>query len=177
VSLGAELGDEVVVGPYAVIGPNVRVGARTQIGPLVVIDGHTTIGEDNLIVGQASIGAPPQDLSYRDEPTLTQIGDRNTIREFVSINRGTIKGGGLTSIGSDNLIMACCHVAHDCELEDKIVVSNGTGLAGHVKVCHNVNISGLTGVLTRVPLELINITSSSSRTCIAPTVRPFRSVV
>jgi UDP-N-acetylglucosamine acyltransferase len=147
VSHGAELGEGVSIGPYAVVGPNVKVGARTQIGPLVVIDGHTTIGEDNRIVGQASIGGPPQDLSYRDEPTLTQIGDRNTIREFVSINRGTIKGGGLTSIGSDNLIMACCHVAHDCELEDKIVLSNGSGLAGHVKVCHNANISGMVGVV------------------------------
>lgn len=147
VSHGAELGVGVVVGPYAVIGPNVKIGARTEIGPLVVIDGHTTIGEDNRIVGQASIGGPPQDLSYRDEPTLTRIGDRNTIREFVSINRGTIKGGGLTRIGSDNLIMACCHVAHDCELEDKIVLSNGSGLAGHVKVCHNANISGMVGVV------------------------------
>lgn len=147
VSPGAVLGEDVVVGPYSVVGPHVQIGARTEIGPLVVIDGHTTVGEDNRIVGQASIGGPPQDLSYRDEPTLTQIGDRNTIREFVSINRGTIKGGGLTRIGSDNLIMACCHVAHDCELEDKIVLSNGSGLAGHVRVCHNANISGMVGVV------------------------------
>ncbi len=143
----AELGEGVSVGPYAVIGANVRIGARTKIGPLVVIDGHTTIGEDNRFMGQASIGGPPQDLSYRDEPTLTRIGDRNTIREFVSINRGTIKGGGITSIGSDNLIMACCHVAHDCELEDKIVLSNSSGLAGHVKVCRNANVSGMVGAV------------------------------
>lgn len=147
IARGAELGEGVTVGPYAVIGPNVRIGDRTIIGPLVVVDGHTTIGEDNRIVGQASIGGSPQDLSYRDEPTLVRIGDRNTIREFVSINRGTVKGGGLTSIGSDNLIMACCHVAHDCELEDGIVLSNGSGLAGHVKIGRHANVSGMVGAV------------------------------
>ncbi|MEZ6017800.1 MAG: acyl-ACP--UDP-N-acetylglucosamine O-acyltransferase [Planctomycetota bacterium] len=170
----AELGEGVVVGPYAVIGPNVRIGARTRIGPLVVIDGHTTIGEDNRIVGQASIGGPPQDLSYRDEPTLTRIGDRNTIREFVSINRGTIKGGGLTSIGSDNLIMACCHVAHDCELEDKIVLSNGSGLAGHVKVCHNANVSGMVGAVHFVTIGEFAFVGGLSR--LSHDVPPFMIV-
>jgi len=174
VSPGAELGEGVVVGPYAVIGPKARIGARTQIGPLVVIDGHTTIGEDNRIVGQASIGGPPQDLSYRDEPTLTQIGDRNTIREFVSINRGTIKGGGLTSIGSDNLIMACCHVAHDCELEDKIVLSNGSGLAGHVKVCHNANVSGMVGAVHFVTIGEYAFVGGLSR--LSHDVPPFMIV-
>ena len=143
----AELGDGVVIGPSAIIGPDVRIGDRTRIGPLVVVDGHTTIGEDNVIVGQASLGAAPQDLSYRGEPTMLEIGDRNTIREFVSINRGTVKGGGVTRIGSDNLIMACCHVAHDCELEDNIVLSNSTGLAGHVRVGRNANISGMCGIV------------------------------
>ena len=144
---GAEIGEDVQIGPSAIIGPDVRVGARTRIGPLVVIDGHTTVGEDNVIVGQASLGGPPQDLSYRGEPTLLEIGDRNTIREFVSINRGTVKGGGVTRIGSDNLIMACCHVAHDCEMEDNIVLSNSSGLAGHVKVGRNANLSGMCGIV------------------------------
>ena len=144
---GAELGDDVVIGPSAIVGPDVRIGDRTRIGPLVVVDGHTTIGEDNVIVGQASLGAAPQDLSYRGEPTMLEIGDRNTIREFVSINRGTVKGGGVTRVGSDNLIMACCHVAHDCELEDNIVLSNSTGLAGHVKVGRNANLSGMCGIV------------------------------
>ena len=134
------------IGPSAIIGPDVRVGARTRIG-LVVIDGHTTVGEDNVIVGQASLGGPPQDLSYRGEPTLLEIGDRNTIREFVSINRGTVKGGGVTRIGSDNLIMACCHVAHDCEMDDNIVLSNSSGLAGHVKGGRNANLSGMCGIV------------------------------
>lgn len=144
---GAVIGEDVRIGPSAIIGPDVRVGARTRIGPLVVIDGHTTVGEDNVIVGQASLGGPPQDLSYRGEPTLLEIGDRNTIREFVSINRGTVKGGGVTRIGSDNLIMACCHVAHDCEMEDNIVLSNSSGLAGHVKVGRNANLSGMCGIV------------------------------
>jgi UDP-N-acetylglucosamine acyltransferase len=113
---GAELGSDVEIGPYAVIGPRVVIGDRTRIGPQVVIDGVTRIGEDNLIIGQASLGGAPQDLSYKGEPTRLLIGNRNTIREFVTINRGTVKGGGVTQIGNDCLLMACCHVAHDCEL-------------------------------------------------------------
>lgn len=174
VAEGAELGVGVSIGPYAVIGPNVRIGARTRIGPLVVVDGHTTIGEDNWIVGQASIGGAPQDLSYRDEPTQTRIGDRNTIREFVSINRGTIKGGGLTSVGSHNLIMACCHVAHDCELEDDIVLSNGSGLAGHVKVCHHANVSGMVGAVHFVTIGEFAFVGGLSR--LSHDVPPFMIV-
>ncbi len=144
---GAEIGDDVTIGPSAIIGPHVKIGIGTRIGPLVVVDGHTTIGKENIIVGQASLGGAPQDLSYRGEPTFLEIGDRNTIREFVSINRGTVKGGGVTKIGSNNLIMACCHVAHDCELEDNIVLSNGSGIAGHVKIGRNANLSGMCGVV------------------------------
>lgn len=142
VSPGAELGEDVEIGPHSVVGPSVVVGNRTRIGPQVVIDGRTRIGEDNLIVGQASLGAPPQDLSYRGEPTELSIGDRNTIREFVTINRGTIKGGALTRIGNDCLLMACCHVAHDCELASRIIMGNNVMLAGHVKVEEQANISG-----------------------------------
>jgi UDP-N-acetylglucosamine acyltransferase len=142
ISPGAELGVDVEVGPYTVIGPRVSVGDRTKIGAQVVLDGVTRVGEDNLIVGQASLGGPPQDLSYRSEPTLLEIGDRNTIREFVTINRGTIKGGGVTRIGSDCLFMACCHVAHDCEIEDRVLLGNNVLLAGHVRVEGGANISG-----------------------------------
>lgn len=144
---GAEIGEDVVIGPSTVIGPHVKIGNGTRIGPLVIVDGHTSIGEENIIVGQASLGGAPQDLSYRDEPTMLQIGDRNTIREFVSINLGTVKGGGITRVGSNNLIMACCHVAHDCQLEDNIVLSNGSGIAGHVRVGRNANLSGMCGVV------------------------------
>jgi len=139
---GAELGEDVQVGPYCVIGARVRVGDRTRIGPQVVIDGVTTIGEENVILGQASLGAAPQDLSYRDEPTCLEIGDRNTIREFVTINRGTVKGGGVTKLGNDTLLMACCHVAHDCEVGDRALLANNVLLAGHVLVEPDAIING-----------------------------------
>jgi len=138
----AELGEAVKVGPYAVIGPDVTIGDRTVIGPQVVIDGRTVLGKDNVIVGQANIGAVPQDLSYRGEDTLCEIGNGNTIREFVTINRGTVKGGGHTRIGSGNLLMACCHVAHDCEIEDHVILANTVLLAGHVRVCEGASVSG-----------------------------------
>jgi len=142
VAPGAELGSDVEIGPHSVVGPEVVIGDRTRVGPQVVLDGRTTIGEDNVIVGQASLGGPPQDLSYRGEPTELRIGDRNTIREFVTVNRGTIKGGGITRIGNECLLMACCHVAHDCDLDDRIIMANNVLLAGHVKVEEQANISG-----------------------------------
>jgi UDP-N-acetylglucosamine acyltransferase len=142
ISPGSELGIGVEIGPYCVVGPRVQIGDRTRVGAPVVIDGVTRIGEDNVIVGQASLGAAPQDLSYKGEPTQLVIGDRNTIREFVTINRGTVKGGGTTRIGNDCLLMACCHVAHDCELKNRIIMGNNVLLAGHVLVCEQANISG-----------------------------------
>lgn len=150
VSKGAELGVDVEIGPHVVIGPQVRVGDRTRIGPQVVIDGVTTVGEENLIVGQASLGNPPQDLSYQGEPTRLEIGDRNTIREYVTFNRGTVKGGGVTRVGDDNLFMACCHLAHDCDIEDHVILGNGVLLAGHVRVEHCANISGMAGAVAFV---------------------------
>lgn len=142
---GAELGEDVEVGPYCVIESSVMIGDRTRIGPQVVIYGGTRIGEDNVIVGQASLGGPPQDLTYKGEPTQLTIGDRNTIREFVTINRGTVKGGGITQVGSDCLLMACCHVAHDCEIRDRVIMGNEVMLAGHVLVEEQANISGGAG--------------------------------
>ena len=139
---GAELGVDVTVGPYSVIGPNVRVGDGSRIGPQVVIDGVTTIGRDNRFLGQANVGGAPQDLSYEDEPTHLEIGDRNTIREFVTINRGTVKGGALTRIGNDCLLMACCHVAHDCVLGDGVMLGNNVLLAGHVEVGPGAIVNG-----------------------------------
>ncbi len=142
IATGAELGEDVEIGPYCFVGPDVVVGDRTRLGPHVVLDGHTLIGNDNLIVGQANLGGPPQDLSYRGEPTRLEIGDANTIREFVTINRGTIKGGGITKIGNGCLLMACCHVAHDCDVRDKVIIANCVLLAGHVLVGRGANISG-----------------------------------
>ena len=146
VSPGAELGVDVSVGPYTVIGPRVRIGDGTRIGPQVVIDGVTTFGRDNVIFGQANIGADPQDLSYEGEETHLEIGDRNTVREFVTINRGTVKGGGLTRIGDDCLLMACSHVAHDCEIGDRVMLANNALLAGHVAVEDGAIINGAAAV-------------------------------
>ncbi len=139
---GAELGSDVTIGPYSVIGAGVKIGDSTVVGPQVVIDGVTTIGRENRFLGQANIGGAPQDLSYEDEPTQLVLGDRNTVREFVTINRGTIKGGGVTRVGSGCLLMACCHVAHDCELDDGVQLGNNVLLAGHVAVGKNAIVNG-----------------------------------
>ncbi len=139
---GAELGSDVSIGPYAVIGSGVRIGDGTVVGPHVVIDGVTTIGRENRFLGQANIGGVPQDLSYEDEPTQLVIGERNTVREFVTINRGTVKGGGVTRVGSGCLFMACSHVAHDCEIEDGVQLGNNVLLAGHVAVGRNAIVNG-----------------------------------
>jgi UDP-N-acetylglucosamine acyltransferase len=142
IARGAELGLDVAIGPYSVIGAHVRIGDSTQVGPQVVIDGVTTIGRENRFLGQANIGGAPQDLSYEDEPTQLLLGDRNTVREFVTINRGTIKGGGVTRVGSGCLFMACSHVAHDCEIEDGVQLGNNVLLAGHVAVGRNAIVNG-----------------------------------
>jgi UDP-N-acetylglucosamine acyltransferase len=142
VAKGARLGAGVTVGPYTIIDGDVEIGEGTTIGSHNVITGHTKIGRGNRIFHFASIGEANQDKKYKGEPTRVEIGDGNTIREFVTINRGTIKGGGCTRVGSDCLLMACCHVAHDCELADRIIMGNNVLLAGHVKVERQANISG-----------------------------------
>lgn len=142
----AELADDCSIGPYTVIGPDVRIGARTQIGAHVVIEGPCSIGEDNHIFQFSSIGAAPQDLKYDNEPTCLEIGDRNRIREFVTLNRGTVGGGGLTKIGNDNLLMAYVHVAHDCHVGNHVIFSNAASLAGHVTVNDHVILGGFTTV-------------------------------
>ncbi len=144
---GAELGVDVCVGPYTVIGPCVRVGDRTRIGAQVVLDGVTSVGAENNIVGQASIGGPPQDLTYRGEATEVILGDGNTVREFVTINRGTIKGGGVTRIADGSLLMACCHIAHDCDLGSNLIISGGVQLAGHTRIEDHANLSGMSGAV------------------------------
>jgi UDP-N-acetylglucosamine acyltransferase len=142
VAAGAELGDGVVVGPHSVIGAAVKIGEGTIVGPQVVIDGVTTIGRENRFFGQANVGGDPQDLSYEDEPTELVMGDRNTVREFVTVNRGTIKGGGVTRIGNGCLFMACSHVAHDCEIGDSVLLGNNVLLAGHVAVESGAIVNG-----------------------------------
>jgi UDP-N-acetylglucosamine acyltransferase len=142
----AELADDVRVGPYAVIGPHVRIGCGSQIGAHCVIDGHTEIGAHNHIHAFASIGAAPQDKKYRGEPTRLTIGDGNTIREFVTINTGTVQDQGLTALGDDNWIMAYVHVAHDCRIGSHTIIANATQLGGHVHLGDWAFLGGLSGV-------------------------------
>jgi UDP-N-acetylglucosamine acyltransferase len=136
----------VVVGPYAVIGAGVRIGAGTTVGAHCVIDGPTTIGRDNRIFPHAALGAAPQDKKYAGEPTELHIGDRNTIREFCTFNRGTAQDAGVTRVGNDNWIMAYVHIAHDVQVGDQTILANNATLAGHVHVGDWVIVGGLTGV-------------------------------
>ncbi|MGH8172061.1 MAG: acyl-ACP--UDP-N-acetylglucosamine O-acyltransferase [Rhodanobacteraceae bacterium] len=142
----ARIDADVSIGPYSVIGANVEIGAGTTIGPHVVVEGTTRIGRDNRIFQFASIGAIPQDKKFGGEHSELFIGDRNLIREFVTINRGTGDGGGATRIGDDNWIMAYVHVAHDCHIGNHTIFSNNATLAGHVTIGDWVILSGFAGV-------------------------------
>ena len=134
VSPRAEIGRDVDIGPFAVVGDAVRIGDRTTIGAHVVVEGPTTLGEENVVYPFASIGQAPQDLKFGGERTELVVGDRNQIREYVTLHRGTAGGGGVTQIGSDNLLMVSVHVAHDCRVGDKIIMANAATLAGHVTI-------------------------------------------
>lgn len=143
---GAKLADNVTVGAYTVVGEHVTVGPGTTIASHVVIEGWTEIGSDNTIFQFSSIGAAPQDLKYAGEETWLKIGDRNRIREFTTLNRGTAEGGGVTTVGNDNLFMAYSHVAHDCIVNDHVILANGATLAGHVEVESTAILGGLAAV-------------------------------
>jgi UDP-N-acetylglucosamine acyltransferase len=143
---GAELDADVSVGAYSIVREHVRIGAGTSIGPHCVVEGRTTIGRDNRIFQFCSIGAVPQDKKYAGEPTELVIGDKNTIREFCTLNLGTAQDAGVTRLGSDNWLMAYVHIAHDCQVGDKTILANNATLAGHVHVGDWVIIGGLTGV-------------------------------
>lgn len=131
---GAQVGEDVQIGPFSVIGPDVKIRDRVRIGPHVVITGDTTIGSDTKIFQFCSIGEAPQHLGYRDEPTRLEIGSRNIIREYCTLNRGTAQGGGATRLGDDNFLMAYVHVAHDCQIGSRTIFANCASLAGHVVV-------------------------------------------
>ena len=141
----ARIADGVEIGPYSVIGDDVEIGSGTRIDSHVVINGPTTIGEDNHIYQFASIGDDPQDKKYADEPTRLVVGDRNTIREFCTISRGTTQDLGETILGDDNWIMAYCHIAHDCVIGSKTIMANNTTLAGHVHLGDWAICAGFSG--------------------------------
>jgi UDP-N-acetylglucosamine acyltransferase len=143
---GARLADTVEIGPYAVIGENVSIGAGTTVGPHAVIEGWTEIGKDNRIFQFTSVGAIPQDLKFHGEKSFLRIGDRNTIREFVTIHLGTEDGGGETVIGNDNLFMAYSHIAHDCRVGNRAILANCATLAGHVLIDDFAIVGGLCAV-------------------------------
>ena len=146
ISPGARIGADVEIGPYSVIGERVSIGDGTRIGPHVVMQGPTTIGTSNQFFQFCSIGEIPQDLKFNMEDTELIIGDNNTFREFITINRGTAGGGGRTVIGSNCLLMAYTHVAHDCLIGNGVIMANNATLAGHIRIDDHAIIGGISGI-------------------------------
>lgn len=142
----ARIGNDVEIGAFSIIGPDVEIGDRCWIGPHVVINGPTRIGTKNKIFQFSSIGEAPQDLKYAGEPTRLEIGDRNVIRECCTFSRGTVGGGGITRIGNDSLFMAYVHIAHDCQVGNRVVFANNATLAGHVEVGDHSILGGFVGI-------------------------------
>ena len=167
----AELASEVEVGPYSVIGAGVKIGKGTKIHSHVVVQGRTTLGEGNVIFPFATVGSPPQDLKYRGEPSELVIGNRNTIREFVSLNPGTTGGGMVTRVGDQNLLMMYCHIAHDCSVGSRNVIANGATLGGHVVIEDFVIVGGLVGIHQFVRIGSSAILGAGSM--VAMDVPPF----
>ena len=143
---GAKISKNVKIGPYSVIGSEVEIEENTEIQSHVSIVGKTKIGKNNKIYPFASIGNDPQDMKYKGEKTTLTIGNHNTIREYVTINPGTVQGGGVTSIGNKNLLMIGAHIAHDCKLGDEIIIANNAAIAGHAEIDDNVILGGNCGV-------------------------------
>ena len=166
----AQLGQGVVVGPWALIGPGVTVGDGTEIGARVVVERDTVLGEDCRLFPGAVLGTDPQDLKYQGEPTVLEVGDRTVIREFATLNRGTI-ASGRTTVGSDCLLMAYCHVAHDCELGNHVILSNSVNMAGHVLIEDWVIVGGITPIHQFVRLGAHAFVGGASR--IAQDVPPY----
>jgi UDP-N-acetylglucosamine acyltransferase len=170
----AELADDVFVGPFCTIGPLVRIGTGTRLENSVTLMGRVTLGCDNVVYPGAVIGGEPQDLSYRRGDTQVVVGDGNVIREGVTINRGTEKENGLTVVGSQNFLMAGCHVAHDCRLGNRIVIANNTLLGGHVHVHDHATLSGGIGVNHFATIGAFSFTAGLSR--VLHDVPPFMLV-
>jgi len=138
----AVIADGVSIGAFSIIGEGVEIGAGTWVGPHVVINGPTRIGDNNKIYQFSSIGEAPQDIGYKDEPTRLEIGDNNIIRESVTMSRGTVKGGGVTRVGSNNFFMAYTHIAHDCNVGSHVIFANGASLGGHAVINDYVTLGG-----------------------------------
>lgn len=146
VSPRATIGHGSIIGPYSIIGTNVKIGTNNNISGHVVIEGNTEIGNDNRIYQFASIGADPQDLKYKGEPSVLRIGNRNIIREYVTLQPGTKGGGMITTIGDENLFMANVHIGHDSKVGNSNVFANSAGISGHVEIGNRVTVGGLVGI-------------------------------
>lgn len=170
----ADLDSSVRIGPGAVIGAKVRIGPQTVIGPYAVIEGDTTIGARNRIFQFASVGADPQDLKYRGEPSRLEIGDDNRIREFTTIHRGTEGGGMVTRIGNSVLLMNYAHVAHDCQVGDHSIIANSTELAGHCVLEEWVVTAGMCGVHQFIHIGAHAFVAAGSK--VAQDVPPYAMV-
>jgi UDP-N-acetylglucosamine acyltransferase len=140
----ASIADDVEIGAYSIVGPDVEIGQGCRIGPHAVVTGHTRLGANNTIAQFVSVGEAPQDKKYRGEPTRLEIGNNNTIREFCTLNRGTVQDAGVTRIGDDNWIMAYVHIAHDCQVGNRTIFANNAQLAGHVHVGDDAILGGFT---------------------------------
>lgn len=169
----AVLGEGVEVGPWAMIAGTVKIGARTKVGPRVTIEGHTTIGEDNEIFTGAVVGSLTQDRKFDGGVSFLRIGDRNTIREYATLNPGTLNGTE-TVIGNDNLLMAYAHVAHDCTIHDGATLANNATLAGHVIVEDKAILGGLSAVHQFVRIGKLSITGGCSK--VVQDIPPFMMV-
>ncbi|MGD0223811.1 MAG: acyl-ACP--UDP-N-acetylglucosamine O-acyltransferase [Terriglobia bacterium] len=142
----AQVGSSVTVGPFSLIGENVELGEGTEVMSHVVIDGRTRIGKSNRVFPFTTIGLAPQDLKYRGEPTGVEIGEGNSIRECVTIHRGTVDGDGVTRVGSHNLLMAYVHIAHDCKVGNHVIMANGASLAGHIEIGDHATVGPFCGI-------------------------------
>lgn len=142
----AEIDDNVTIGPYAIIKGDVHIGSGTEIGPYTTIDQYVTVGRDCRIFQYASIGAAPQDLKFHGEKSYLKIGRGTIIREFVTINRGTAFGGGITEVGEENYLMAYTHIAHDCKTGKQVILANNATLGGHIELGDNVTVGGLVAI-------------------------------
>ena len=175
VDQAAQLDADVEVGPYCIIGPNVKIGRGTRLMSHVVVDGWTTIGAENIFFPFSVIGAVPQDLKYKGEKTELIIGDHNTIRESVTLNLGTVQGGGKTVIGSHNLLMAYVHFGHDCIVGSHCIFANSSGMAGHVVIEDYANIGGMVGVSQFLKVGMHSYVGGMS--AVVRDVPPFSIVV
>lgn len=178
----AQIAADVTIGPYSIIGEHVSIASGTVVGPHCVIDGHTTIGENNHFYRFCSIGGIPQDKKYGGEATCLEIGNGNTVREYVTINKGTVQDVGVTRLGDDNWIMAYVHIAHDCQIANHTVIANGVQLAGHIHIGDWVVLGGLSAIhqFVRIGAHAMIGGTSSIRQDVPPYVigagDPFRPV-